>query len=193
MAHKVCPFWLGYLLASPLRAFAHDPQKILRPHVQPGMTVLDVGSAMGFFSLPLARMVGPDGRVVCVDLQQKMLRALEKRARRAGVFERLEPVLCTPQSLCLDRRDGTIDFALAFAVVHEVPDQERLFAEIARALKLGALLLVAEPVGHVRADAFAHTEAAAAGQGFTVVERPGIKRAHAALLRKAGRSGQMED
>ncbi len=192
MAHKVCPFWVGYLLASPLRRFAHNPRKILGARVSPGMTVLDFGCAMGFFSLPLARMVGPEGRVVCVDVQERMLRALEKRARRAGLFDRLEPVLCTPESLGLSGRDGAFDFALAFAVIHEVPDPERLFAEIGRGLKLGAALLVAEPIGHVRAADFAHTVAAAESQGFAIVERPRIPRAHAVLLRKGGRGGLTE-
>jgi len=76
---------VGHLLASPLRRFAQDPAKILGAHVTPGMTVLDVGCATGFFSLPLARLVGPGGRVVCADLQEPLLRALERRARRAGV------------------------------------------------------------------------------------------------------------
>ena len=58
MAEKVCPVWVGYLLASPLRKLFENPRKILSQYVKEGMKVLDIGCAMGFFSLPLAQMVG---------------------------------------------------------------------------------------------------------------------------------------
>jgi 2-polyprenyl-3-methyl-5-hydroxy-6-metoxy-1,4-benzoquinol methylase len=54
MAEHVCPYWAGYFLANRLRKLLQNPYKILAPYVRPNMTVLDVGSAMGFFSLPLA-------------------------------------------------------------------------------------------------------------------------------------------
>jgi hypothetical protein len=54
---------LGGLFArKSVQALLHNPEEILRPFVATGMTVLDIGSAMGFFTLPLARMVGPNGR-----------------------------------------------------------------------------------------------------------------------------------
>ena len=67
MANRTCPIWVGYLLASPLRKLLENPEKILKPHVNEGMKVLDIGSAMGFFSLPLAKIVSTKGKVVCVD------------------------------------------------------------------------------------------------------------------------------
>jgi len=71
MSHTVCPWWLGYVLASPLRRLFLDPVKLLSPYVQAGMTVLEPGPGMGFFTLELARLVGPAGRVVAVDIQPK--------------------------------------------------------------------------------------------------------------------------
>ena len=85
----VCPWWLGPLLANPLRRLVQDPAAILAPHVREGMTVLEPGCGMGFFSLPLARLVGPGGRVVCVDLQRKMIEGLRRRAKRAGLLDPL--------------------------------------------------------------------------------------------------------
>ena len=76
VSHGVCPWWLGYLLASPLRRLLQDPVEIVKPYVEEGMTVLDVGCGMGFFSLPLANLVGEKGRVVCIDLQEKMIKGL---------------------------------------------------------------------------------------------------------------------
>ncbi len=186
MARHVCPFWIGYLLASPLRRWAYDPDRLLSPHVRAGMTVLDVGCAMGFFSLPLARLVGPGGRVVCLDVQERMLRTLAKRAAGAGLGERLELRACAPDTLGLGDRAGAFDFALAFAVVHEVPSPEGLFAELRLALKPEALLLLAEPAGHIGPAAFAGELDAAQRQGFVVLETPSVRRSRAALLRAPG-------
>ena len=149
MAEHVCPVWLGYFLASPVRKLWQNPETILGPYVRTGMTVLDVGSAMGFFSIPLARMVGDAGKVVCVDMQDKMLQALVRRAAKAGVVARLEPHRCEATSLGLTSYAGAIDFALAFAMVHEVPDRRALFTELAACLtpagQLLGLVLAATP------------------------------------------------
>jgi hypothetical protein len=47
MPHSVCPWWLGYLLASPLRRLQYEPANILAPYVREGMTVLEYGPGMG--------------------------------------------------------------------------------------------------------------------------------------------------
>lgn len=185
MAQRVCPVWIGYLLASPLRKLIQNPDAVLAPYVREGMTVLDFGCAMGFFSIPLARMVGATGKVICVDMQEKMLKSLEKRARKAGVSSRIEARLCDQHSLGLQEFAGRIDFALAFAVVHEVPDHPRLFGELAAVVKPSGSLLVAEPKGHVRRDDFAHSVSIAEQQGFSVVGRPQIGRSWSVLLGKA--------
>jgi ubiquinone/menaquinone biosynthesis C-methylase UbiE len=182
----VCPFWLGYLLASPLRRLLQDPEKILGPWVKPGMMALDVGCAMGFFSLPLARMVGERGKVICVDLQAKMLRSLRKRALKAGIADRINPRLCEEDSLGLEEFAKKIDFALAYAVIHEVPDARSFFGEISKAMKSGSKFLVAEPKWHVSAEEFETTLSMAGEKGFQVVERPRIPMSHSALLAKMG-------
>ena len=122
--HRVCPWWLGYFLASPLRRLVQDPEKILKPYVKEGMTVLDIGSAMGFFTLPVARMVGEQGRVIAVDLQEKMIRSLQRRAQKAGLADRIETRICSSTSLGIDDLAGSVDVALAFAVLHEMPDSK---------------------------------------------------------------------
>jgi len=67
MSTHVCPWWLGPLLASPVRKLVQDPARILAPHVREGMTVLEPGPGMGFFTIELARRVGPRGRVIAVE------------------------------------------------------------------------------------------------------------------------------
>jgi len=184
MAGKVCPVWVGYLLASPVRRLYQNPEKILSSYVDEGMKVLDIGCAMGFFSLPLASMVGAGGKVVCVDLQEKMIQSLEKRARKAGLIERIETRLCRHNSLGLQDIKEEIDFAFASAVVHEIPDVPRFFSEVYQTLKPTGRFLVLEPKGHVSEKDFQVTVSVAEKSGFVVVDRPQIGRCRVVLLKK---------
>jgi ubiquinone/menaquinone biosynthesis C-methylase UbiE len=181
-SHRVCPVWVGYLLANPLRTLLHNPQKILAPHVSSGMRVMDVGPAMGFFSLPLARLVGPSGRVICVDLQEKMLQALVRRARRVNLADRIETRQCDADSLHVADLASQIDFVLAFAVVHEVGNASRFFSEIQSVLKPHGRLLFAEPRGHISERAFQESLSMAEHNGLRKVDSLQITRSHAVLL-----------
>lgn len=182
MSHRVCPWWLGYLLASPLRRLLQDPATILRPHVRQGMSVMDVGCGMGFFSLPMAELVGGSGRVVSVDLQEKMIRGLLKRAEKAGLKGRIEARVCTSASLGVSELSGTMDFALLFALAHEVTDRKRLFDEVHFAMKSGGEILLAEPTGHVSEAEFTKTLAAAQEAGFRYLRDLAIRRSRSVLM-----------
>lgn len=185
MAHRVCPWWLGYWLVCPLRRHSQKPDEILAPYVRDGMTVLEPGSGMGFFTLELANLVGPSGRVIAVDIQSKMLARLKRRASKAGVASRIEARSATAESMGIADLRNSVDFTLAFAVVHEFPDAAHFFSEVAAASKPGGTLLFAEPAGHVKPSEFETELHAATGAGFGVVDRPSISRSHAALLKKS--------
>jgi ubiquinone/menaquinone biosynthesis C-methylase UbiE len=185
MAEHVCPWWFGYLLVSPMRRWMQKPEQLLAPHVDRGMTVMDVGCAMGFFSLPLAELVGPDGRVVCVDLQERMLRTLRKRAVRAGLEDRIETRACSAEGLQTGDLEAAVDFALAFFVVHEVPDAGRILAEIHSALRDKGRFFLAEPSGHVSEEQFAKIISMAERAGLSVIDRPSIRMSRAVVLEKA--------
>ncbi len=186
-SHRVCPWYLGYLLASPLRRLIESPERLLGSFVQPGMTVLEPGCGMGFFSLPIAKMIGPDGRLVCVDLQPKMLGGLRKRATRAGVADRIEAVACSPDSLGVSAWNGRVDLALLIHVLHEVPDAAGLLREIYQALRPGGRLLIVEPKGHVSAERFAAQLDVAHGVGFAVDTAASPARALSAVLVRPAR------
>lgn len=184
MAHRLCPWWLGYFLLCPSRRRSQNPAEILSPHVREGMTVLEPGPGMGFFTLELARLVGPSGRVIAVDIQPKMLQRLERRAAKADLDGRLQTRTVSPDSMGLADLRASVDFTLAFAVVHEFPGAARFFGEVAAASKPGASLLLAEPAGHVKEREFDAELRAASQAGFQIVARPSISRSNTALLKK---------
>ncbi len=172
------------MLASPLRRWVQDPGAIVGPFVFGGMTVLEPGPGMGFFTLELARRVGPNGRVLAVELQPKMLEGLAKRAAKAGLADRIELRPPKGERLGLEDYAGKVDFALAFAMVHEASNPAALFADIHNALKPGGRLLFAEPAGPVRAEAFEVSLGEARDTGLAIVSRPAVWRSRAAVLVK---------
>ncbi len=166
MPHKVCPPWIGYFLLNPLRKFFKNPDKLLGPFVREGMTVLEPGCGMSFFTLPLARMVGPQGRVVAAEIQKKMLSVLSRRAGKAGLSDRIDLRHIGEDGLGIEDLSNQVDFAAAIHVVHEVPVQTVFFKEIWEALKPGGKLLVIEPKGHISQGEFEHSVAEAKKIGF---------------------------
>ncbi|HSK09881.1 MAG TPA: methyltransferase domain-containing protein [Vicinamibacterales bacterium] len=183
-SHSVCPWWIGYLLVCPIRRLFESPDKLLGPFVRPGMTVVEPGCAMGYFSLPIARRVGPEGRVICVDLQEKMITGLLRRARRAGLAERILASVCSTDDLGLGPFGESADLAVAIHVVHEVPDQHRLLVQLHDVLRPGGLLLIVEPPGHVSPEAFAQTLLLAKSAGFEPTDRALSRRGPGAILQR---------
>jgi hypothetical protein len=90
MGNNVCPRWLGYFLASPLRRLPRaDP--LLENYVRSGMTVLELGPGMGYFTAPLERRVGGEGRIIDVDIQPQMIAGLRRRHSRESVTRQGDP------------------------------------------------------------------------------------------------------
>jgi len=184
MAERVCPWWIGYLLASPMRRWSQKPEALLAPYLREGMTVLEPGPGMGFFTLPMSRMVGSAGRIVAIDIQTKMLESLRRRAMKAGTLERIDTRPAQPGSLGIGDLKDRVDFVLAFAVVHELPSPAAFFREAAAAMKTGALMLFVEPAGHVKPENFQAELQAASEAGLEMTTRPSIRKSFAAILRK---------
>jgi SAM-dependent methyltransferase len=107
-----------------------------------------------------------------------------RRATKAGVIDRIDHRVCDKNGLGLEDLEGKVDFVLAFALVHEMPDVEVFFRQIRAALRPGGVCLVAEPKGHVSEKQFEETLAAATKTGLELGERPQIGRSHAALLNR---------
>jgi 2-polyprenyl-3-methyl-5-hydroxy-6-metoxy-1,4-benzoquinol methylase len=175
----VCPWWFCFTFDNFLRKLFHNPEKMLRPYVEEGNMVLEIGPGMGYFSIPLARIVGERGNVIAADVQPEMLRALQKRAKRSGVEQRIITHLCSNDSLGLN---SPFDFILAFWMVHEVPSQLVFFKEIKSLLNPSGRFLLSEPILHVSRAMYEKTIETAESVGLILKERPKISLSRSALF-----------
>jgi ubiquinone/menaquinone biosynthesis C-methylase UbiE len=177
-----CPWWLAYTFDNPLRRLLHDPVAILRGLVGPGQTAIDIGCGMGYFTLALARLVGPEGRVIAVDLQKQMLRRVKRRAEGEGLLSRIRLHQCRPDSLGFN---DAADFILGFWMVHEVKDRAAFLREVRSLMKQHARFLVAEPVLHVSAADVQKTIDLARAAGLEPCGNPQVRMSRAVLFKLA--------
>ncbi len=165
-----CPWWVQYMLISPLRRLAEPAKQLVGAHVKPGMTVLDPGCGFGYVSVPLARMVGPEGKVLSVDIEPRAIERLERRARRAGVAERIVARPCRPLDLGLSDYAGQVDLVTVIHTLHEFEDLPDFLGQVATLLKPEGRLWVVEPPKHVKPEHFAAELECCRLAGFTEVE-----------------------
>ena len=175
----VCPSWLCFIFDNPLRKMFQNPYNILSPYIRPGQTVVDIGSGKGYFTIPMCKLTGREGKVIAADIQERMLRDLQRRAFKAGLAANLTANLCKPDDFCLDVK---ADFILAFWMVHEVPERLHFFMNVKEIMKPKAFLLIAEPLVHVTKKGFNNILETAQEGGFKIVDRPKISFSYAAVL-----------
>jgi len=142
--------------------------------------VLEIGCGWGSFALTAAGEYG--ARVTGITLSPAQAELARRRIAAAGLADRIEARLAGKGSLGVDDLAGKVDLVLAFAVLHELPDLGRFFAEVRRTLAPGGQVLVAEPSGHVSGTDFEATLAAAVRAGFRRETGPAIRRSITAVL-----------
>ncbi len=184
MDDHVCPWWLAYTFDNPIRRILHPPDKVLGGLVHQGCTALDIGCGMGHFTMGMAKMVGDQGRVIAVDIQEQMLERVKRRAGHQGLTERV--ILHKGYVESLEMK-GQVDFALAFWMVHEVPDQPAFFKAVKNLLKPDGRFLVAEPKIHTSEADLGRSLKIASQAGLAVCANPGISMSRTALLTHQGR------
>ena len=109
--------------------------------IQPGQTICDLGCGNGFYTLELARRVGPEGKVYAVDIQPQMLRLLVARARQEKLFN-IQPILGT----FIDPRlpKGEVDLVFCVDVYHEFSHPEMMLKRIRESLSDNGQIVLAE-------------------------------------------------
>jgi ubiquinone/menaquinone biosynthesis C-methylase UbiE len=175
----VCPWWLIHTFDNPLRRLVQKPERILQDIVHPGDVCLDLGCGIGYFTIPMAGIVGPSGTVTAADLQPEMLAGVKRRAEKSGLSSRIRLHQADASGLHFE---AASDFALAFWMVHEVPDQGSLLQQIRAALKPGGRFLLVEPKVHVRPAAFVRTVSLAEKTGLTKVKPLNVFFSRAVLM-----------
>ena len=179
----VCPFWLIRTFDNALRRLVHRPEEVLAGLALPGEHGADLGCGIGYFTIPLARQVGPGGSVTAVDLQEPMLAGVLDRARKAGVQDRVRLLRSEGPLPAFDR---PLDFALAFWMLHEVPGPDAFLRGLRDALRPGGRLLVVEPRMHVAGMEFDTAVSRAVAAGFREQARPQIRLSRAVLFQREG-------
>lgn len=172
-------------LDTPLRRFLYRPDRLAERFVKPGDHVLDFGCGPGFFTREFAKRVGENGQVFSVDLQTEMLGILRGKLEPEGLMSRVTTYQCKPDSINLPADlNGTLDAAFTIFVVHEVPDPNKLFREIALLLKPGGTLFYTEPPFIVSGKEFRKNLALAEEAGFRQAGRSWFFVNRAVVLKK---------
>ena len=133
------PPWLTPILHSPLRRLYFSSEMAADRHgLEPGMRVLEIGPGDGYLTVAAVDRVGPQGQVVCLDIQPAMLKKL-----RAALGRKTPPLVCSSGSR-LPFRAGVFDAVFLVHVLGEIPDRVEALRECARVLRPEGTLAVTE-------------------------------------------------
>jgi len=178
-----CPPWLAFLveLDNPLFRNNRAATIIAGLDVKPGMRVLDVGCGPGRLTIPLAREVGPDGQVVAVDLEPRMLNRVKAKAENA----RLRNVELHQARLGMNQLDlGAFDRAVMVTVLGEVPNKDAALCELWAAIKPGGVLAISEVIADPHFQSRDFVGQLAQRMGFREKSRVGGKLAYTLYLER---------
>ncbi|NIQ37907.1 MAG: methyltransferase domain-containing protein [Proteobacteria bacterium] len=133
--------WIDELPVSAVESFAGTGNPFTLGEIKAGDHVVDIGSGSGLDSLIAARLVGPEGRVIGVDMTPEML----EKARHAAAKARLRQVeFKKGQAESLPVPDGWADVAISNGVVNLCPDKITVFREMYRVLKSNGRLQISD-------------------------------------------------
>lgn len=167
-----CPWWMQYLLISPIRQLLEPVKKLVSPYVTSGMTVVDPGCGFGYVSLALAQMVGSSGQVVSVDVQPQAIDRLKRRAQKAKLTDRIDARVCDSHHLKLEDYEGRVDLLTVIHTLHEFEDLPVFLEQAKLLLKPTGRMLIVEPPGHVKPEQFEAELQSCLAAGFDRLDLP---------------------
>ena len=135
-----CPASLAWLVDNPIRR-RYVPLILDQVGIRPGERVLELGPGPGAFTVEAALRVGPEGKLIAVDIQPQMIAQVEQRVRQAGLSN-VETHVADAHDLPLE--DGSVKRAFLVTVLPEIPDQARALAELYRVIRPDGLLSITE-------------------------------------------------
>ena len=177
----ICPTWGAIGLDNIFRKLVHDPQKMLKPFIKEGMTVLDVGCGPGFFSLEIAKMLNGTGKVIAADVQEGMLKKIRKKIEGTTLEQTVKLHKSDFENIGVAEK---VDFIFAFWMVHEVRNQEKFLEELTTILKPNGLIFIVEPKFHVTKTEFIKMLDKIKKNGLTIIESPKVFFSRAIVLSK---------
>lgn len=168
---RICPVEKAGVLDNSFRKLLQNPQRILKPYIQKGMTVLDLGCGLGFFSIEIAEILKDSGKVIAVDIQEGMLEKIRQKIKGTEKEKRIILHKCNEESIGLTDK---VDFVLAFYMIHEVPNQDRLFRELKLIIKPNGKIFIIEPKFHVSKKSFEKMIERIRHIGFDIIDSPKV-------------------
>ena len=176
-----CPWWLAYSWDNRFRTLFHNPDSFIKPFVQPGAKVADLGCGMGYFSIAMAAYTGDSGKVYATDIQAKMLDILQKRIKKYQYREVITPFLVKHEN---DHIPDMLDFILSFWMLHEVPDKASFLEFWLDSLSGNGKFLLVEPKFHVTRIQFDEEIALCMNNGLTILDYPEIRFSRSVIFEK---------
>ncbi len=140
-----CPAWLGWLVEmdNPLAKVSHAPSIIKHNAIVEGMTVLDAGCGPGRITIPVARQVGPSGKVVALDIQEGMLARVKVKAEKENLSNIEFFNAGLGEGILVSE---TFDRVVMVMVLGEIPNREDALRELFHSLKPDGLLSITETI-----------------------------------------------
>jgi ubiquinone/menaquinone biosynthesis C-methylase UbiE len=168
---RICPVERAGGLDNSFRKLLQDPHKILSSYIRQDMDVLDLGCGPGYFTVEIAKLLKGTGKVIAADLQPGMLAIVKNKIIGTELEERVLLHQCEASKIGITDK---VDFALAFYMIHEVPDQKKLFMELRSILKPDGKLYIIEPKFHVTKKMFNNMIDRLIENGFKIVDTPKV-------------------
>jgi len=132
------PESLGQLEGPDRDAWQRPDQIMDALQIGDGSVVADLGAGGGWFTVRLARRVGPNGLVYAEDIQRQMIESIQRRVDREGLQNRVKMVLGTPVDPKMPA--GSLDAVLIVDAYHEMEQPVALLRNVAKALKPNAVI-----------------------------------------------------